>query len=124
MVSRDTRVHVVAVTLAIVLSVSLSVFDIGIAGASGFLVTLLLNGLALGGSHLYLALRGDDGLVPTAARWRYVTALAVLLGAGAGASLTPTRLVGPAELAAVVLVGYFGIEALAGYRAVRSVDGE
>ena len=128
MVSRDTTVHLAAIASAYVLLVLVNSLD-GSAGGDAVevLAYLLFNGLVLGGAHLYLAVRGEDGLVPTAARWRYVAAIAVLLGAGATALYAGDYVVATVELrtvasalTALAVVGYFVAEGVAGYRTALS----
>ncbi|WP_436344828.1 hypothetical protein [Natronorubrum sp. FCH18a] len=128
MVSRDTSVHVGAVLLGIAVLVMVEYVGIGPAeGPTPVSVFLLFYGLVLGGAHFYLAVRGEDGLVPVDARWRYVAMLAVLLVAGAVVFYGGERTVATVELemvglAAIVLtlLAYFVSESVAGYRASRS----
>ncbi|WP_128476583.1 hypothetical protein [Halorussus pelagicus] len=128
MLSRDTTVHIATVALAYVLLVLVNSLSGGSDGtAVEVLAYLLLNGLVLGGAHLYLAVRGEDGLVPTAARWRYVAAIAVLLSVGATTLYAGDYVVASVELRTVAsaltvlaVVGYFVAEGVAGYRATLS----
>lgn len=128
MVSRDTIVHTCAVVLAIAVLLGVEYYDVGTNGGPAPVpVFLLFYGLVLGGAHLYLAVRGEDGLVPVEARWRYVAMLAVLLGAGAVIFYGGDRTVGTVRLeqvgfgiVAVTILGYFLTESVAGYRASRS----
>ncbi|WP_415382750.1 hypothetical protein [Halosimplex sp. TS25] len=123
MVSRDTAVHVTVVALAFasLAALSPSVFD----AESPFAVVALVafNGVVLAGAHLYLAWRGEDGLVPVSARWRFVAAVGVVVVLGATAAVTEPVAVGPVTtdglltaLAGVVAAGYLLLEARAGYR--------
>lgn len=127
MVSRDALAHVGAVLLAGGLLLVVDRLGVG-AGTTRWTaaLALLVYGLVLGGSHLYLALRGEDGMVPVAARWRYLAALAVLLGAGAVTLYAGEYTVASVEFGsvasaavAVTVVGYLVAESVAGYRASR-----
>lgn len=128
MVSRDTAVHVQAVLLAFLVLAFLSAYDAGPeTGPASVAAFLVFYGLVLGGAHFYLAIRGEDGLIPVEARWRYVVALAVLLVAGAVLLLGGEYTVGPVAtetIATVVIVvtavAYLVTESIAGYRATRS----
>ncbi|WIV68082.1 hypothetical protein [Natrialbaceae archaeon AArc-T1-2] len=127
MVSRETIVHVCAVLLAVFLLFALEYAGIlPETGPAPVWVALLFYGLVFGGAHLYLALRGEGGIVPVEARWRYLAMLVVLLGAGAvivsagDRSIVGVELesVGIAVVVLTVLV-YFVDEAVAGYRSAR-----
>lgn len=128
MVSRDTIVHTCAVVLAIAVLLGVEHYDVGTDGGPAPVpVFLLFYGLVLGGAHLYLAIRGEDGIVPVEARWRYVAMLAILLGAGAVIFYGGDRTVAAVELeqfgfaiVAVTIIGYFLTESIAGYRESRS----
>lgn len=128
MVSRDTVAHVGAVLLALVVLLVAVFFDVGQGSTTGTAALfVLVYGLVLGGGHLYLAVRGEDGMVPVEARWRYVAMLAVLIGAGAVATFGGDRSIATIEVrsiayAAIVATtaGYVLIESVAGYRASRS----
>lgn len=84
------------------------------------------------GAHVYLAVRGEGGDVPVDARWRFIGAVAVLLGLGLvgamASDLRPIAGVDPAfvvgMVALAVLVSYMSYEAREGYRAVQSSDTE
>lgn len=127
MVSRDTVVHLAAVALALLVLLVASYFELDVAeGPIAIAVILLFYGLTFGGAHLYLAVRGEDGIVPAAARWRYVAMLAVLLGAGAASLYGGGQTVATVELGTIALaVGlvtvavYLVTESLAGYRESR-----
>jgi hypothetical protein len=124
MVSRDTAVHLVAVSLALLVLVVASVLDVGPGPSpAGIAFFVAYNGLIFGGAHLYLAARGEDGMVPTDARWRYVGLLGLLLAAGAISLTVGGWTVGPIELDLVLLAAvavaalcYPYIETIAGYR--------
>ena len=126
MVSRDTAVHVVVVLLAFVLLVIAETAGLPIEdGSSAAIFFVVLYGLILGGAHLFLALRGEDGMIPVDARWRYVTALAIVLVGGALA-FYGTGEIGPLEvdtlgyvLVAVTVAVYVVVEGMAGYRETR-----
>lgn len=128
MISRDTRIHIRAVLLAFLVLLLLTLFDTGPeTGVATVAVLLLFYGLVLGGSHFYLAIRGEDGLVPVRARWWYITTLAVLLVAGAAVTYGGDRSIAAVELETVglvviivTLVVYLVAESAAGYRASRS----
>jgi len=72
------------------------------------------------------SVRGEDGLVPVSARWRYLAALVVFalalvaIGTGGGRTLGPVSLetVGTV-VAALAVVGYLAVESVSGYRATR-----
>ena len=129
MVSRDTTVHAAAVALAVV--VLALVTQLGIdSGPPAIAATLLAYALVLGGAHFYLALRGEDGIVPVESRWRYLAMLAVLFAGVTLAALGGERTLGSLALdtlGAAVTVGallvYFVAEGIAGYRATGA-DGE
>jgi len=127
MVSRDTSVHVGAVLVALALLGAVEVAGLGsTSGPASLGIALAVYGLVLGGSHLYLAVRGEDGLVPVSARWRYLAALVVfalalaIIGYGGGRTLGPVSLetVGTV-VAALAVVGYLAVESVSGYRATR-----
>ncbi|WP_123537171.1 hypothetical protein [Halosimplex salinum] len=130
MVSRDTAVHVTVVVLAFASVAALSRFGTDFDSPLGGLLLVVFNGAVLAGAHLYLAWRGDDGLVPVAARWRFVAAVAAVLFLGLVAvSFDPVSL-GPvssnallAALGGVVAVGYLLAEARAGYLASTGDSG-
>lgn len=128
MVSRDTSVHIVAVLTGVsVLLLSEMVLHPGgtstvVSGA----IALLFYALVLGGSHLYLALRGEGGMVPVDARWRYVALIAVMLSGAAVALYGNDVTVASVELRTIgagvgglAVVTYFVSEILDGYRATR-----
>lgn len=126
MVSRDTAVHVAAVLIAFSILFVAGYYDVAETGPASVVLFLLFYGLVLGGAHLYLAVRGADGLVPVEARWRYVTVLAVLLVAGAAVFYGGDRTLATIELetigmavVVVTTVVYVVTESVAGYRASR-----
>ncbi|MFP8957459.1 hypothetical protein ACLI4Y_12070 [Natrialbaceae archaeon A-CW3] len=127
MVSRDTVVHVVVASLAIVLLVLADVAGLGITeGATAGVVFIAFYGMILGGAHLVLALLGEDGMIPVEARWRYVTALAVVLVGAGLVAYGGTSSIGPLEfrtlgyaLVGITAVVYVVVEGLAGYRDTR-----
>ena len=127
MVSRDTSVHLAALALALLVALAADYFGLWFeSGPAAVAAYLLFNGLALGGAHLYLALRGEGGMVPSEARWRYVGALAVLLGVGAASLYVGDRTVGDVELGTlglalvlVTVIAYLVVESVAGYRETR-----
>lgn len=96
MISAETTVHVCAASLAIAV---VAVADItGLLSEPGLasgITALIAHGLLFGGAHLYLAVRGDGGMVPVEARWRYLATLGVLLGTGGLLLVVSNRQVGP-----------------------------
>ena len=127
MLSTETRIHVGAVSLAIVVVAVASVTGVlSEPGLASSITGLIAYGLLFGGGHLYLAVRGEDGLVPVAARWRYLAMLGILLGTGGLLLLGSERQVGPIAVETVgtavvvgTIVGYFLVEGIAGYRNTR-----
>jgi hypothetical protein len=130
MVSRDTLVHLVALALGTgLLAAWLAITDGPMVperdlAPLGLAVVLVWYFVVFAGAHFVLAVRGEDGVVPTAARWRFVLALGatlVLLGVAAlFATLDPVFGVRP-ELPALatalaVFLGWFVYEARQGYR--------
>jgi len=121
MVSRDTTVHLTVVALALAGLAALTRLPTDPAVTAVALVGY--NGAVLAGAHLYLAWRGEDGLVPVASRWRFVAAVAAVLSLVALAVLTDPVSLGPvtseavlAGGAAAVALGYLVVEARDGYR--------
>ncbi|WP_436906960.1 hypothetical protein [Halosimplex marinum] len=128
MVSRDTRVHLTVVALALA-GVALVSQAFDVTSPVAVVGYLLYNGAVLAGAHLYLAWRGEDGLVPVAARWRFVAAVAAVVVLGTIVALTDPVSVGPvssdgllAVIAGTVAVGYLFAEARDGYRESTSGD--
>ena len=121
MVSRDTTVHLgtVGVTLLVLLSVEYAGL-LPEAGPAIGVVALISYGTIFGGAHLYLAIRGDDGMVPAAARWRYVATLAVVLAAGIMYVVAGGTAVGPVTVGTLALV-VAGAVAVA-YLVTESID--
>ncbi|HKL30065.1 MAG TPA: hypothetical protein VJ898_12485 [Natrialbaceae archaeon] len=128
MVSRETTIQIGAGVLAVLVLLAAAAFDVGISGPAGFLVQVLWLGLAMGGAHLYLAVRNHDGTVPVGTRWRFLAALVlhfIAIGAiviGLHSETTIGYVVSAVGSAVVVatIVGYFVFEAIDGYRASRS----
>jgi len=128
MVSRDTSVHIVAVVLGLVALFLIDHYTIGPEnGTTPIAGFLLFYGSVFGGAHLYLALRGEDGMVPVSARWRFIALLAVLLGAGAVVFYAGERTIASVSLSTIGLgvilgsvVSYVLLESLAGYRSTHS----
>lgn len=128
MVSRDTIVHLVAVGVAFVVLFAAEYADAGPdTDFPPLPAFVLFYGLVLGGAHFYLAVRGDDGMVPVESRWRYVTMLVVLLGTGTAVAYGGDRTVATVELRsigvaiiAVTVVAYVLAESVDGYRASRT----
>ena len=128
MVSRDTRVHLTVVALALA-GVALLSQTFGFTDPVAVVGYVLYNGAVLAGAHLYLAWRGEDGLVPVASRWRFVAAVAVVLSLGGVVALTDSVAMGPvtsdallAGIAGAVAVGYLIVEARDGYLDSRDGD--
>lgn len=129
MVSRDSKLQAGALLVGIVLLVVWSLVDGGAdsPGTGPALADTLFGfGSAfvlLAGSHLYLASRGEGGMVPVDARWRFVVVVAVsLVLLLVGATLTAAEPVGGVEPALPVfgallalLGGYVLYEAREGY---------
>jgi len=121
MVSRDTTVHLTVVALTMVgMTVALWLPSDPAVMA---VVFAAYNGAVLAGAHLYLAWRGEDGLVPVASRWRFVAAVAAVLSLAALAFVTDPVSLGPVTSdavlrggAVVVAVAYLVAEARDGYR--------
>ena len=128
MVSRDTTVHIAAVMMGVVVLFLSERYTIGPeTGSAPIAGFLLFYGLVLGGAHFYLAVRGEGGMIPVAARWRYVAMLAVLLGTGAMIFYGGDRTVATVSLSTIglvviilTLVIYFFTESIAGYESARS----
>jgi phosphatidylglycerophosphate synthase len=124
MVSTETKVHLGAASLAIAVVAVADVMGLlSEPGLASGVTVLIAYGLLFGGAHLYLAVRGDGGMVPVEARWRYLVMLGILLGTGGLLLVGSNQQVGPVSVytigAAVVvstIVGYFIIEGVAGYQ--------
>ncbi|MFC7142305.1 hypothetical protein ACFQMA_21005 [Halosimplex aquaticum] len=123
MVSRDTAVHVTVVALAFAGMAVLSPFVFDAESPVAFAALAAFNGVVLAGAHLYLAWRGEDGLVPVSSRWRFVGAVGVIVALGAASAVTDPVAVGPvttdgllAAIGGVVAIGYLFLEARSGYR--------
>jgi len=125
MVSRDTTVQTVAVVVAMTLgglSSQLSGDSSGIPlllGAASYIVVFA-------GSHIYLALRGNDEMVPVTARRRFVAlvalaATAIVVGVTYGtATVAGARLSTLLGIAvAILFMCYWLYEARDGYVASR-----
>lgn len=121
MVSRDTKVHLatIAATLAVLLGMEYAGLLPDTGPGIGVLV-LVSYGAIFGGSHLYLAVRGDEGMVPVRSRWRYVVTLAVVLLAGIVYVLAGSVTVGSVSVGTAALV-VAGIAAAA-YLVTESID--
>jgi len=121
MVSRDTTVHLTVVALALAGLAALTRLPTDPAVTAVALVGY--NGAVLAGAHLYLAWRGEDGLVPVASRWRFVAAVAIVSSLAALAFVTEAVPIGPVSSDAVLRGGavaaalaYLVVEARDGYR--------
>ncbi|QLK25696.1 hypothetical protein HYG81_16680 [Natrinema zhouii] len=127
MVSRELSAQIGALSVAFLLLLVTAYFDVGVGtGPAAIAVALLFNGIIFGGAHLYLALRGDDGMVPVEARWRYVAMLGGLLGGGAlvygGDRTIATVTLSTIGIAVMVLAvsSYLVTETIASYRDTRA----
>ena len=128
MVSRDTQIHIGAVTVAILFLAVVSVSGLD-TGPLAVAAAVVFYAIVFGGGHFYLALRGEDGIVPVASRWRYLAMLAVLFagviiaGAGGGRSIAGVTVeqLG-AGLAVGAIVVYLVVEGVAGYRATSRME--
>lgn len=130
MPSRDTVAHVFAVVVAFLLLFAAAAQDIGtgsLTEPASLALFVVFYGLVFGGSHLYLALRGEDGMVPVESRWRFVGTLGVVLVLGVVIAVAGGRTIGsvPVQsigltLAALVGLVYLVLEARAGYRGTYS----
>lgn len=127
MVSRELSVQIGALSVAFFVLLVATYFDVGVGtGPAAIVVALLFNGIVFGGAHLYLALRGDDGMVPVQARWRYVAMLGGLLGGGAlvygGDRTIATVTLSTIGIAVMALAvsSYLVTETIASYRDTRA----
>lgn len=128
MVSRDTQVHIGAITVAVLFLAAVSVSGLD-TGPLAVAAAVVFYAIVFGGAHFYLALRGEDGVVPVASRWRYLAMLAVLFagvliaGAGGGRTLVGVTVeqLG-AGLAVGAIVVYLVVEGVAGYRATSGME--
>lgn len=84
-------------------------------------------GLFFGGGHLYLAIKGHDGMVPSDARWRYLAMLAALLVGGTIVTYAGDWTIGAVRLETVwtpgsvlIVGGYLIAETIAAYRDSRA----
>ncbi len=125
--SRDTRVQIVIGLATVVLFALAAATDVADDGPTAVAFVVAIYGLLFGGAHLYLAIRGEDGMIPVAARWRYLAALAVVLGCGAILLMDIDWAVGSIALETVALwvllatvAVYVVVEGVAGYRATRA----
>lgn len=115
MISRDMKVQAGAITLAVLVGyVGDDVLNISAGeGSVSIPLLLLMYGIALGGAHFYLALRGDEGLVLVRARWRYVVMILVILGAGVISIVDKST---GATIAVLTIFIYFLVEGINGYQ--------
>ena len=130
MVSRDTKVQLGTVVLTFL--VLLGAQYVGVlpdGGPALGVVVLVSYGVIFGGSHLYLALRGEDGMVSVRSRWRYVATLAVVLLSGIMSVLGDGVTIGPISVrtaalvvAGIVAVAYVVVESIDAYRSFDLYD--
>ena len=130
MVSRDTKVQLGTVVLTLL--VLLGAQYVGVlpdGGPALGVVVLVSYGVIFGGSHLYLALRGEDGMVSVRLRWRYVATLAVVLLSGIMSVLGDGVIIGPISVrtaalvvAGIVAVAYVVVESIDAYRSFDLYD--
>lgn len=129
MVSRDTVAQIGAILVYVVLLVVWTFVSGGTDAAESLFdpVDLLFATgslfLVFAGAHLYLAWRGEGGMVPVDARWRFVA----VVGASLGLAVVAVSLLDVEPVAGVrphlpvvgavlaLLVGYFVYEAREGY---------
>ncbi|QLG50887.1 hypothetical protein [Natrinema halophilum] len=127
MVSQETVVHFGAVYLAVVVLLVAGALDIGDGtGPAATAVLVLFYAIFFGGGHLYLAIRGDDGMVPSDARWRYLAMLGAVLSGGVLVLYAGDRTIGTITLEAVsaaffvlIVGGYLLTETIVAYREHR-----
>jgi len=123
MVSRDTTVHVAVVLFVLVALIGIQQAFPDLDPRVWIVFGMVGYGLILGGSHLLLAWRENDEMVPVSSRWRFVAFVAVVVVA-AGVSLftDPIDIGGVssnsilAGTALLALLGYWISEARSGYR--------
>jgi len=121
MVSRDTKTHLASIVVT--LSILLGAQYVGLLPDDGpalGVVVLVSYGAIFGGSHLYLAVRGDEGMVSVRSRWRYVVTLAVVLLSGVAYVLAGGTTVGSVSVGTVALV-VAGVTAVT-YLLAESID--
>lgn len=124
MVSRETRVHIVAALVGLIALTTYAWWSGGTGPAWIQLGAIVVSyGLIFGGAHLYLAVRGDGEAVPVDARWRFLGFLAIWVALLGGMAVA-----GPAEVGGVAVfsvlgtmmlvafAAYFLFEARSGYR--------
>ena len=121
MVARDTKAHLgaIAATLLVLLVAEYAGL-LPDGGPALGVVVLVSYGAIFGGSHLYLAIRGDEGMVSVRSRWRYVATLAVVLVSGIVYVLAGGVTVGQVAVGTVALV-VAGLVAIA-YLLAESID--
>lgn len=121
MVSRDTTVHVISATLALAIFVLFSLFGPDESSQTvSALLFVVVYGLMFGGGHFYLALRGEDGVVPVKSRWRFLGLLVVYLGAGAVSLSYGNNTVGSIRVNTIAFV--VAVTALIVYLVVENID--
>lgn len=127
MVSRDTKVHLVAVALALGTYILVASFlPAALSSWEAAIGLFIFQGIGFGGAHLYLAIRGEGGMVPPDARWRYVAVLTLVMVAVGVSIYAGDRTVADVDLVwfsrsfiLVVVVVYLVVEAIESYRDAR-----
>ena len=124
LVARDTSVHALADLLAVGVRAVRHLSGVLPETEAARIVTLLVfYGIVLSGSHLYLALRQEGGMVPIRSRWQYLGMLGLAFGCAVVIILAGDVELGPITVNAiallvmgVALIGYFPTESMAGYQ--------
>lgn len=122
MVSRENRVHLLAVLGAILVVIAAAQLSGSSEDTPVFIgLTLLSYGVLFGGAHLYLAWRGEEGTVPVRSRWRFLAALAAWLTLAAIGALGPDGSVSGVAIDTVVV--WVGVAVLLVYWLLEARDG-
>ncbi|MFB6224783.1 MAG: hypothetical protein ABEH86_14085 [Haloarcula sp.] len=125
MVSRDTKLQM-GVVSAVVLVWTLLLGAVPLGPVASVVLVAATYFVVLAGTHLYLALAGENEGIPVAARWRYIGFAAVVavvellqgtVGSTSLGSVTVAHLLG--GVFGVAVVSYLVYEARTGYLASR-----
>lgn len=131
--TNETAVQVSAALVAFAVLIAFDAFGsaLNLGDAGAVVGGILFNVVVFGGAHLYLAVRGEDGSVPVASRWRFLAAL----GAVATAALVGVAFRDVIESATglgvgaigyaffgVVALAYLALEARSGYRDAMAAE--